>query len=187
MTQEQKLTCPRALRSTSVFLTICLVLFVALSLQARTGLAPGAQAAPKATISVIADGQMGPGARHGISKVRLALEEKGIQAQTAVSLETAQGNSLLVLGLSGGSGPAAMLLDSLGVSKPTRAESLLVRQKRHFVVPQSERQAGKDRHRHRQSLRAASARSAAVFIEKPVETRREQSGDCAACEPGVRV
>jgi len=127
MTQEQKLTCPRVPRSTPVFLTTYLVLFAALNLEAPAGLAPGAQAAPKATVSVITDGQMGPGARHGLSKVRLALEEKGIEAQTATSLETAQGNSLLVLGLSSGSGPAATLLDGLGVSKPTKAESLLVR------------------------------------------------------------
>ncbi|HUV66717.1 MAG TPA: hypothetical protein VMW24_22710 [Sedimentisphaerales bacterium] len=121
MAQERKFTCPRNLSPTRVFLTIFLVLFAALNLQAPVG-----QAAPKTTVSIIADGQIGPGARHGLSKVRLALEEKGIKAQTAVSLEKSQGNSLLVAGLSSGAGPAATLLESLGVSKPTEAESLLI-------------------------------------------------------------
>ncbi|MHC4511125.1 MAG: hypothetical protein ACYTAO_19610, partial [Planctomycetota bacterium] len=99
------------------FLTVGLLLLAAFNLQA----------AQKRPISLITDRQMGPGTRHGLSKVRLALEQKHIQCEQTTSLETAQGNSLLVLGLSNGSGPAATLHEKLGISRPTKAESLLVR------------------------------------------------------------
>ncbi|UCC96650.1 MAG: hypothetical protein JSW66_12485, partial [Phycisphaerales bacterium] len=50
-----------------------------------------------------------------------------IQFEQSTSLETAKGNSLLVLGLSNGAGPVERLHEKLGISRPTKAESLLVR------------------------------------------------------------
>ena len=70
---------------------------------------------------------MGPAARHGLSKVRLALGEKRIQIEQTASLEAARGDFLLVLGLSGGSGPASILHERLNIPRPEKAESLLIR------------------------------------------------------------
>jgi hypothetical protein len=84
-------------------------------------------AAQNSTVSLVTDSRMGPAARHGVSKVRLALQAKTVRVEQTTSLETARGDLLLVLGLSYGSGPAAGLHESLDISKPTEAESLLIR------------------------------------------------------------
>jgi len=84
-------------------------------------------AAQNLTISLVTDSQMAPGTSHGMSKVRLALQAKKVRVEQITSIETARGDILLVLGLSRGSGPAAGLLDSLDIPKPTEAESLLIR------------------------------------------------------------
>src|SRR4030042_4349269 len=85
------------------------------------------QAAQSPTISLVTDMQMGPAARHGVSKVRLALRAKGIQIEQSTSLETARSHQLLVLGLSRETGPAATLHSSLDIPRPVEAESLLIR------------------------------------------------------------
>lgn len=87
----------------------------------------GSHAAQKTLISLVTDSSLGPGTCHGVEKVRLALQAKGIQVEQTTSLDTAHGNPLLVLGLSRGSGPAAALLETLDIPKPTEVESLLVR------------------------------------------------------------
>jgi hypothetical protein len=85
------------------------------------------QAAQSPAISLVTDTQMGPAARHGVSKVRLALRAKGIQIEQSTSLETARGDLLLVLGLSREAGATAMLHSSLDIPVPVEAESLLIR------------------------------------------------------------
>lgn len=85
-------------------------------------------AARSGTISLVTDDQIGPAALHGLSKVRLALEEKRIRIEQATSLEAARGDWLLVLGLSGGTGPASVLHGNLNIPRPQKAESLLIRQ-----------------------------------------------------------
>jgi hypothetical protein len=77
--------------------------------------------------SLVTDRQMGPAARHGVSKVRLALRAKGIHTEQTTSLETARGDLLLVLGLAHKAGPTAAIHSSLDISRPTEAESLLIR------------------------------------------------------------
>ena len=85
------------------------------------------QAAQSPSISIVTGAQMGPAARHGVSKVRLALRAKGIQIKKSRSLETARSNQLLVLGLPLESGPAATLHIKLNIPRPVEAESLLIR------------------------------------------------------------
>ncbi|HUT45261.1 MAG TPA: hypothetical protein VMX36_03210 [Sedimentisphaerales bacterium] len=85
------------------------------------------QAAQSPSISLVTDTQMGPAARHGVSKVRLALRAKGIKIEQTTSLETARGDLLLVLGLSREAGAAATLHSSLDIPRPVEAESLLIR------------------------------------------------------------
>ncbi len=85
------------------------------------------QAAQSPSISLVTDTQMGPAARHGVSKVRSVLRAKGIKIEQTTSLETARGDLLLVLGLSSGAGPAAALHSSLDIPRPVESESLVIR------------------------------------------------------------
>ena len=105
------------------FPAVCLVLTANLIFLAPSDL-PGAQ---KSTISLVTDGRMGLASRHGANKVRLALQKKGIQAEQTTSLELAQGNHLIVVGLSGAGGPADKLHKRLDIPKPIERESLLIR------------------------------------------------------------
>ncbi|MHC4354757.1 MAG: hypothetical protein ACYS0H_18795 [Planctomycetota bacterium] len=67
-------------------------------------------AAQNSIFSLITDTHTGPAARHGASKVRLALREKGIETEQVASLQTARGSTLIVSGISDGPGAAAALL-----------------------------------------------------------------------------
>jgi len=112
------------LKQKSGFLTtVCLVLLVNVTFLAASGLCR----TQKSTISLVTDGRMGRASRHGADKVRLALHEKGIHVEQTTSLEKAQANTLIVVGLSGGSGAAAKLHKLLDISKPAEKESLLIR------------------------------------------------------------
>jgi len=84
--------------------------------------------AEDSTVLLIMDGRMGPAGRHGVNKVRNALQAKGVPVEQATSLETTKGNLLLVAGLSVGTGPAAKLHGSLDIPRPKEAESLLIRE-----------------------------------------------------------
>ena len=111
----------------SGFLTIiCLVLLANVIFLATSDVC----VAQKSAISLVTDSRMGRASRHGANKVRLALQEKGIHVEQTTSLEKAQGNTLIVIGLSGGSGAAAKLHKVLDIPKPTARESLLVRHTR---------------------------------------------------------
>ncbi|HUS71558.1 MAG TPA: hypothetical protein VMY06_00720, partial [Sedimentisphaerales bacterium] len=103
--------------------TICLVLLANAIFLATSGLCRE----QKSAISLVTDSQMGRASRHGAGKLRLALQKKGIPVEQTTSLEKAQGNTLIVVGLSGGSGTAAKLHNLLDIPKPTEGESLLIR------------------------------------------------------------
>ncbi|MDT8300135.1 MAG: hypothetical protein RQ760_01545 [Sedimentisphaerales bacterium] len=91
-------------------------------------LSPARSVGADSTVSLIIDDTIGPAGRYGVNKVQLALQAKGIPVKQATSLETTNGNYLLVAGLSGGTGPAAELHDSLDIPRPKEAESLLIRE-----------------------------------------------------------
>jgi hypothetical protein len=106
------------------FLTIvCLVLLANVMFFVTSELW-GAQ---KSAISLVTDSQMGLASRHGTNKLRLALQKKGIHFEQTTSGEKAQANTLIVVGLSGGSGTAAKLHKLLDIPKPAEKESLLIR------------------------------------------------------------
>ena len=84
-------------------------------------------AAKKYGVSLVADPDMGPGAHHGLGKVKAALNAKGVSFEQVASPRTAQGDFTIVLGLSGGSGPAARLHDRRNIPKPAEPESLLIK------------------------------------------------------------
>ncbi|MHC4604813.1 MAG: hypothetical protein ACYS6W_15965, partial [Planctomycetota bacterium] len=104
-------------------ITVCLILLANVIVLTNSGLC----LAQKSAISLVADSQMGCASRHGANKVRLALQEKGIHAEQTTSLETARHNTLIVVGLSGGSGAVAKLHKLLDIPKPAERESLLIR------------------------------------------------------------
>ncbi|MHC4702636.1 MAG: hypothetical protein ACYTFQ_18900 [Planctomycetota bacterium] len=85
------------------------------------------QAAQNATVSLVIDLRTGPAARHGLSKVRLALQVKGLEVEQTTSLQSAGGAILIVAGLSEGSGPAAGLLSARNITRPEAPESLVTR------------------------------------------------------------
>ncbi|MCK4291987.1 MAG: hypothetical protein KAY65_02225, partial [Planctomycetes bacterium] len=101
------------------------------ALMLSTGLFSGpdstAAAAENLTISLVTDRNMGPGTLHGLGKTSSALRQKGISVEQVTSLSAAKGNALIVLGLSGGPGPAARLHKRRDIPKPTEAESLSIR------------------------------------------------------------
>ncbi|MHC4241634.1 MAG: beta-N-acetylhexosaminidase family protein [Planctomycetota bacterium] len=84
--------------------------------------------AESSTVLLIMDDTIGPAGRHGVKKVQMALQAKGIPVEQTTSLEATSGILLLVAGLSSGTGPAAKLHDSLDISRLKGAESLLIRE-----------------------------------------------------------
>ena len=85
------------------------------------------QAARNSTVSLITDTQIGPAVRHGLSKVRLALREDGIETEQVTSLQDARGAILIVSGISEGPGAASTLLTGRNIAKPKEPESLVIR------------------------------------------------------------
>ena len=92
-----------------------------------SALAFNLEAAQNLAVSLVTDRQMGPAAVHGVSKVELALEAKGIEVEQTTSLEEAHGEILIVSGLSDGPAPAARLLKTRNFASPETPESLLIR------------------------------------------------------------
>lgn len=103
--------------------TVCLVLLANSMFFVISDL----RGAQKPAISLVTDSRMGRASRHGTNKLRLALQKKGIQVEQTTSGEKAQANTLIVVGLSGGSGTAAKLHKLLDIQKPAERESLLIR------------------------------------------------------------
>ncbi|MDA2926422.1 hypothetical protein MYX78_04180 [Acidobacteria bacterium AH-259-G07] len=81
-------------------------------------------------VSLIPDTTAGPPVQHGLRKMKLALQEKGVSIEEVTGLQAAQGDILIAAGLAAGSGAAAQLLRSSGISPPEGAESLLIRHTR---------------------------------------------------------
>ena len=65
--------------------------------------------------------------RHGIGKLRVALQQHGVRAEDAASLQAANGDMVVVAGLSSGSGGAAQLISELHLIPDTEPESLIIR------------------------------------------------------------
>jgi len=77
-------------------------------------------------VSLIVGGAVGPAARHGLNKVRLALQEKGVSFNEIGNLEAANGDILIVAGLADSSSTVSELLKASGMQAQKEAESLLI-------------------------------------------------------------
>ena len=96
-------------------LFLCFVSFVVSTLVADT------------TALVVADPQPGAPVRHALTKLRQALRAKGISYRERTRLRNAGNGPTIVAGLAHGSGAAATLIQDLGITAPTKPESLLIR------------------------------------------------------------
>ncbi len=88
------------------------------------------QAAQNSTVFLVTDAKMGPAARHGVSKVQLALQARGLQVEQTTSIESSRGSILIVSGISDGPGAAGKLLTGRNIAKPKEPESLVIRHMR---------------------------------------------------------
>ena len=76
-------------------------------------------------VSVIVDGAMGPGARHGLNKLRLALQAAGVTFEETGGTETARGMYWIVAGVTQAK-TVANLLKKDGLDSPEAPESVLI-------------------------------------------------------------
>ena len=97
--------------------TICLLLAL-VSL-------PFAAAVP--VVSLVAGDSPAMPIRHGIGKLRLALQQQGVRVEDAASLQAANGEIVVVAGLGSGSGDAAQLISELHLTPYPEPESLVIR------------------------------------------------------------
>ena len=77
-------------------------------------------------VSLITDGSEAAAVRHGLSKVKLALQAKAVAFEQIELLEKASGNIVIVAGTPKGPGLVAELHEALSIAKPKNAESLLI-------------------------------------------------------------
>ncbi|MBZ5499434.1 MAG: hypothetical protein LAP85_23800 [Acidobacteriia bacterium] len=89
--------------------------------------APGPTIAEEPLVSIVADRAPAAPAIHGLEKMMAALRAGSIACEKVTALETARGNTLVVVGLGDGEGPAAQLLKTAGLPKPQGAEALMIR------------------------------------------------------------
>ena len=79
------------------------------------------------TISLVTEGPLGPAANYGLSKVQTALRNKKIDYESITSISTAQGDTIIILGIPKTNKVLANLISAAGISAPKVAESLLIR------------------------------------------------------------
>ncbi len=78
------------------------------------------------TVSVVGGDSPAMPIRHGIAKLRLALQQHGVTVEDAASLQTARGETVVVAGLVSGSVAAAQLVSELHLIPDTEPESLVI-------------------------------------------------------------
>jgi len=89
---------------------------------------PPAFAATAPMFSLVGDKEPAPPVRHGIMRLKHALETKGAVVEEAKFLQRANGKAVVVFGSGSGEGEAARLIGELKLSPPREAESLRIRQ-----------------------------------------------------------
>ncbi|MEK7674541.1 MAG: hypothetical protein AAB676_01735 [Verrucomicrobiota bacterium] len=84
-----------------------------------------AAAVPRVSL-VVGDAAAKP-LQHALSKLRLALQQRGVSLEEAASFRAANGDTVVVAGLTSGPGEAARLTSELRLTPNTEPESLLIR------------------------------------------------------------
>jgi hypothetical protein len=88
---------------------------------------PLAFAATAPLVSLVVDDVSARPIQHGVGKLKLALQQQGVSLEEAASVGAANGNTVLVAGLTTGAGEAARLIAELRLTPYTQPESLLIR------------------------------------------------------------
>ncbi|MCX6926617.1 MAG: hypothetical protein NT154_25925, partial [Verrucomicrobia bacterium] len=65
--------------------------------------------------------------QHGLEKLKLALQQKGVQVEEAGTMQAASGDSVVVAGLASGEGDAAKLIAEMKLPLSQEPESILIR------------------------------------------------------------
>jgi hypothetical protein len=90
-------------------------------------LAPLASPAGVPGVSLVAGNSTAKPVQHGMEKLELALQQKGVAIEEAASLRAANGDAVVVAGPASGPGEAARLISELRLTPGTEPESLLIR------------------------------------------------------------
>ena len=90
-------------------------------------LMPLASTAVGSRVVLVVDNSPDKPFQHGMEKLKLALQKKGVSLETAVSIRAANGDAVVVAGLASGPGEAARLISELRLTPHTEPESLLIR------------------------------------------------------------
>lgn len=91
---------------------------------------PACAAAPQRVALVCDDTSTKP-VQHGLSKLKLVLQQKGVVVEQAGSLKQTTGKHLVVIGLTSGMSEAAKLITEFRLVPGKEPESLLIRKLRH--------------------------------------------------------
>ena len=84
-------------------------------------------ATPSHPVAFVMDDNASAPVRHGIGKLRLALEEKGVRVDVVKSIKATTNRTVVVTGLTSGQGEAARLIADLRPAPHAGPESLLIR------------------------------------------------------------
>ena len=90
-------------------------------------LAPVASAAVAPMVSLVVGDATAKPVQHGVGKLKLALQQKGVSLEEAASVRAANGDAVVVAGFTSGAGEAARLISELRLTPHTEPESLLIR------------------------------------------------------------
>ena len=125
--------------------------------------------------SIITDPALGPAAKHGLKKLLVALDSRGVEQPA--TLDQALGAELVVAGLADGDGPAAALLAEAGAAPPTKPEALLIKRTQYQGKPALLLAGADDRGLMYAMLEAAAAPLAEVreACEAPATSERALS------------
>ncbi len=88
---------------------------------------PLAFAATAGTVSLVAGDATAKPVQHGLSKLTLALQQKGVRLENVSLLQNATGRTVVVAGLTSVPGEAAKLISDLRLTPHSEPESLLIR------------------------------------------------------------
>src|SRR5947209_16731431 len=77
-------------------------------------------------VSLITDVAPGRATVHGLEELRHAIQAKNIQIDSAREQNAAAGDIVVVIGLSAGTGPAAIIASEHSIAPPTQTESLFI-------------------------------------------------------------
>src|SRR6186713_2663893 len=78
-------------------------------------------------VSIVTEGQVGAPVGHGLGKLADALSARQVTFERVLSPAEARGRTIILVGLSGGDGPAATMLKSAGYPLPSAVEGLTIR------------------------------------------------------------